>query len=75
LERLRRRVGRFVAPEVLDQLVGGDDLVGVKEEVGEQGALLCPADRERTGAGIDLERPEDLELNQRDPRRTYHGST
>ena len=56
--RLRR-----LAPRPFDEPVAADDLAGVEEELGEHGALLRPAERERATLGTSLERPEDGEFH------------
>ncbi len=60
---LRRARRRFGAPEVLDNLVDGDDLVCAQQEQGEQGALLMPAEREALTSVLDLEPTEDAEIH------------
>ena len=44
LHALRRRRGRLLAPELVDQAVGRYDLVGVDQEVREQRGALAAAD-------------------------------
>jgi hypothetical protein len=56
------RTGQLIAEQFVDQLVAGDDAVGVAQQHCEQGTLLRPADPHRNAAGPDLERPEDPEL-------------
>ena len=56
--------GRAAVPEVLDQAIARDDLVGVQEEQREQPPLLGGAERDRTTLVDDLERPEDAELQR-----------
>ena len=55
--------GRLLAPDLVDQGVGRHHLVGAHQEVGEDGALLRPAERQRTVARVDLERAEHTELH------------
>src|SRR6266542_1127383 len=50
-------------PEVLHDLVDRYDLIGAQQELGEQGALLMPAKRERSPVVVDLERPQDAEIH------------
>src|SRR5262249_59602315 len=50
LERLRRRLGRVVAPERVDQLRDGNDAVPVQQQQGEQRARLAGGGRARTSA-------------------------
>ena len=44
LQRVRRSLGRLVAPQRLDEALARDDLVRVEEQVGEQRALLRPSE-------------------------------
>src|SRR5262245_15983374 len=53
---------RTVAPELLDQAIGRDDLVAVKEQKGEHRTLLRSAEGDLTPLRGDLERPEDPKL-------------
>ena len=62
LQRGRRRPRGFLAPDLVDQAVGGDDLAGVNEQRREQRALLLPSQWERAAVRADFERPEDAEL-------------
>ena len=54
---------RVLAPHVVDQAVGGNDLVGAEEEGGEEGARLRPAEGNLTAPVPHLERPQDPELH------------
>ena len=45
LQRAERGARRVGAPEILDQAVGGDDLVGMKSEHREERALLAARQR------------------------------
>jgi hypothetical protein len=63
LDDLRGRRRRTVAPELVDQAIGGDDLVAVKEQNGEHRALLRSAEGDLTSLRADLERPEDPKLH------------
>ena len=65
LEALRGGRRRTVAPELVDQAIGGDDLVAVKEQNGEHRALLRSAEGDLTSLRADLERPEDPKLHLR----------
>ena len=47
LDALRGRRGRSGAPQLVDQAVGRDDFVRLKEQHGQQRALLDSAERER----------------------------
>ena len=64
LHGLGGRLGRL-APGAFDEPVAADDLAGVEEQLSEHGALLRPAERERTTLGTGLERPEDGEFHER----------
>ena len=69
LERLARRLGRLLAPELVDQAVGGDDLIGVQEQVSENRLLPRPAEGDGVSSLEHLERPEDPELHLCEPNR------
>ena len=65
LKRLPRGLGRALAPELVDQAVGSDDLVGVEEQDRQRRSLLAGAERDRAVAvRPNLERPEDPELHR-----------
>ncbi len=55
-------LGRFFAPDLVDQRLGGHELVRADEQVGEDRALLRPAEGDRPAPRVDLERSEDAEL-------------
>jgi len=59
LERVLRRLGRLLAPKLLDQFVRRDDLTCAHEQEAEQGTLLLAAEHDRTVVIDDLERAED----------------
>jgi hypothetical protein len=59
LERRRGVLRRIVAPEQVDEPVGGDDLAGVEQQDGEDAALLRAAERQAPLAVEDLERAEE----------------
>ncbi len=61
-QRSRSVVRRALRPELVHQLVSGDDLVGVKEEHGEQRARLGPAEGSLAAFVPRLERSQDPEL-------------
>ena len=63
LHGLGRRGRRLLAPELLDQPVGAERLVGVQHEHGEQRALLAPSERDFAALVEDLERSEDAEVH------------
>ena len=62
LERRRRRPGRVLAPETVDEPLGGDRLVRPQEQQREHGPLVAAAERHDPTAVDDLERAEDPEL-------------
>lgn len=55
----------MVAPKLVDQAIGRDDLVAVEEQDGEHGALLGSAKGELTPFRADLERPENPKFHPR----------
>ena len=55
--------GGVVAPELVDQAVGGDDLVRVQQQDRQQRALLDPAERERAIVLGHLERAKEPEFH------------
>jgi len=78
MQRGRRGLRRLVAPELVDQAVGGDDLVGVEQEKREEGAALPASELERTVAIEHLERPEQPKLHAMPPSgppRRLHANT
>jgi hypothetical protein len=65
LERLPRGLGRALSPELVDQALGADDLVGVQEQDRQRRSLLAGAERDLAVAVLpNLERPEDPELHR-----------
>ena len=64
-----RVVGRALAPELVDQPVGWDDLVGVEEQHGEQLTRLRPAQGYLAAFIPNLERSQDPELHVPASRR------
>jgi hypothetical protein len=67
LERVGGRTRRLRAPELVDQPVGRDDLVGGGEEQDEERPQPRSLERERTIAVDDLERSQDPELHASPP--------
>jgi hypothetical protein len=63
LDRLRRAVGRVVAPQPCDQPVGGNDLAGVEHQHREDCAALVRPERNGEAVVQDLQIPEDPELH------------
>jgi hypothetical protein len=51
--------------QLLDQALGADQLPGVDEQDGEQGALAFAAERERLAVAPRGDRAEDRELHRR----------
>jgi hypothetical protein len=62
-QRVAAPIARLVSPEVVDQAVGGDDLVGVQEQHRQKPARLGPAQWELTAVVPRLERSQDPELH------------
>ena len=58
LEGANGRLGRFVAPELVDESIRRDDLSCTQREEREQGALLLAAHVEEATVDADLEWPE-----------------
>ncbi len=59
-----RRGGRWRGPpELVDQAVGGDELVGLEQQQGEQRALPDPAERERPVLLGHLQRPKQAKVH------------
>ena len=63
LHGLRRRLRRL-RPETVHEPLGRHDLAGAKQELGQDGALLRPAERERRLPSSSLERPENPKLHK-----------
>ena len=70
LHHLRGRAGHVLAPEVLDEALGGDRAIGIERQPGEQRAWLATAEPHRGGSVADLERAEE-ERHHGDGRRCY----
>jgi hypothetical protein len=58
-------VGRLAVPQELEQPVGGDHLVGVHRQRGQQQPRLAAGQVDRVALGHDLERAEDPDLHDR----------
>ena len=52
----------MLAPQLVDEPVGRDDLARMDQQQAEERALLLPAERDRPGPVLELERTEDPEL-------------
>ena len=63
LQRARRRGGRVVAPDAVDEPLGRDDLVRVEQEQRGDGTALRAAELQPPLAVEDLQRAEDAELH------------
>ena len=64
VHRLAGRGRRVLAPEGVDHLLDGDDLVRVQGEQGQQGARGRAADLDELAGGPDLDRAEQAVLDQ-----------
>jgi hypothetical protein len=58
---VRRRRRRAVPPDLVDQTLDGNGLLGTDEQSCEHGTLLATAELERAIVGLGLERTEDAE--------------
>jgi hypothetical protein len=65
LDRVGSRAGRSIVPHQLDQLVGGNDLVRVKEEDGQHGPLLRRPEVCELAVGGHFKRAEDAKSDAR----------
>ena len=63
LHGLRGRGRRLLAPQLVDQPVGAERLVGVQQQHRQQRPLAGTTDRHDTVAAVHLERPEDAEFD------------
>jgi len=63
MQRPRRVARRLLTPDLVDQLVGRDDLVGVHEEKRQQNPTLLATQIQLPVAVPDLERPENPEIH------------
>jgi hypothetical protein len=61
--------GGLLAPELVDQPLGGEHLVRVQREHCEKCASPTAADRQRLVGVSDLERPEEADLHWRNTSR------
>jgi hypothetical protein len=64
LQRLPHGGGRLLAPHGVDQLVGGDHLVRVQQELGQQYAVLDAAQPQRAAALARLERSQQQKVDR-----------
>ena len=63
LEDVPSLLGRLVAPDPVDQGVGGYELVRADEEMRKDRPLLRPAERDGATSRIHLERPQNAEMH------------
>ena len=70
----RRRARRRIAPQLLDQRVDRDDLVGVDQQERQQRPLLGAAERQRFAGRDGFQRPQQAKVDRSDiqARRPYH---
>ena len=61
---------RRAPPELVDQPVRAERLVGVEQKQGQQGALLAPAERDHAALVEGLERAKDAEVHARGVRES-----
>jgi hypothetical protein len=61
LDDVPRRLGWLLGPDLVDQGLGGHELVRTKNQVRENGALLGPAEGDVVSPHVHLERAEDPE--------------
>jgi hypothetical protein len=64
LKRVAGRLARLLAPEGVDQVVAGDDLVRAQEQAREQKRLPPRAERDGQAVVDDLEWSENAELRR-----------
>lgn len=67
LQAVRRLVGRMAWPQLLDQPIRRNDLIGVHEQDSQHGPGAGPCQLERLAADRDLERAEYAELHPSSP--------
>ena len=65
VERRARRARRLVAPELVDDAIGRDDVVRPDEQRREERALPLAGDLDELAVALDLERPQDAEFDHR----------
>jgi hypothetical protein len=61
LDNVAGLLGWLLRPDLVDQRLGGHELVRTKNQVRENGALLGPAKGDGVSRHVHLERPEDPE--------------
>ena len=70
LEALSRRRGRLLAPQLVDQLVRRDRLVGTSQQDRQQRTLQAADDGDCPPVLVDFERAEDPELHDSVPPKS-----
>jgi hypothetical protein len=63
VDAVQRAGRRRLAPQRVDQPIGGNDVTGVDEQDGQQRPLLAAAERQFAGPVSHLERSEYTELH------------
>ena len=63
VHRLDGRLGQILSPQLVDEPVGGDELVGIHQQDRQQGTLSHSSERERPGIAAHLQRAEDPEIH------------
>src|SRR5262245_28960191 len=71
LDALSSGCGRPTGPELLYELVGGDDLAPMQGQKGEERALLRRPEVERSPVLTGLERAEDVDFHAEGAKRPY----
>jgi hypothetical protein len=67
LQALGRRRRRLLAPQLVDQALGGEPLVGMQEQQRQHGTLLGATEREHLSLVAGLQRAEDPEVHRAGP--------
>ena len=65
LQRVRRSLRGVLPPQLVDQAIGGYDLVGPDEQERQQGSTFGPAERKWLAVGPHFEWSENRELQHR----------
>jgi hypothetical protein len=63
LKRLASRFRRGLAPQHVDDLLGGDDLIRVQEKQADNHFLAVPAQAQLTAVSADVERTENPKVH------------
>jgi hypothetical protein len=59
LDSFERAARGLIGPQLVDQTIGRDGLVGVQRQEGQQADLLASSDHHPAPVALDLDRPED----------------